>query len=181
MQPAIEGGMEKHLMKSKTLEFLSPRIGRLHHEIQSVGSDALHAFWEQVASQGAPIIEPGPDGFSFVTFLWRDDGSARHVAVIQDWGTDGIREHHMTRLPESDVWYLTRAMRSDTRTTYQLSQSSASDPGASAPYQLDPLNPKTFIAYLSETGNHILFSLLELPDAPALPWRQPDSVAPASI
>jgi enterochelin esterase family protein len=116
-----------------------------------------------------------------VTFLWRDDGSAQNVAVIQDWGTDGIREHHMTRLPESDVGYLTRIMRSDTRTTYQLSPSSSINPNEPAPYQLDPLNSKTFTAYHSETGHDILFSLMELPDAPALPWRQANSVQRGTV
>jgi enterochelin esterase family protein len=168
-------------MKSNTLETLSPRIQRLQHDIQSVGSDALRAFWEEVTKQGAPIIEPGPSGFSFVTFLWRDDGSARQIAVIQDWGADGIREHHMARLPGSDVWYLTRFMRSDTRTTYQLSPSPASDSSERAPYQLDPLNPQTFTAYLSETSNDILFSLLELPESPVLPWRQTEPLAAGSI
>lgn len=168
-------------MKSKAVEILSPRIQRLRHDLQNARSDALSAFWEEVARQGTPMIEPGPDGFSSVTFLWRDDGAARHIAVIQDWGADGIREHPMARLPDSDVWYLTRFMRSDTRTTYQLSPSSAEDPLEIAPYQTDPLNPKTFTAYLSETGNHIMFSLLELPDAPALPWRQIDSVLAGSI
>lgn len=150
----------------------SPRLRLLQSDIQTPGSGALRDFWEEVKQQGTPIIEPGTDEFSLVTFLWRDDGSANNVAVIQDWGADGIREHHMTRLPGSDIWFLTRSMRSDTRTTYQLSPSPSLDPGESAPYQPDPLNPKIFTASLSETGDSILFSLLELPAAPALPWRQ---------
>jgi enterochelin esterase family protein len=72
-------------------------------------------------------------------------------------------------------------MRSDTRTTYQLSPSLSLDPSEPAPYQLDPLNPKTFTAYLSEIGNNILFSLLELPDAPTLPWRLTDSVKAGTV
>jgi enterochelin esterase family protein len=143
----------------------------LHRNIQTKRPTALSEFWAEIEKQGTPIIEPDSDGFSLVTFLWRHDGSARSVAVIQDWGADGIREHHMARLPDSDVWFLTRGIRSDTRTTYQLSPSSSDDPGAPAPYQLDLLNPKTFTAYPSETGYDIRFSLLELPDAPPLPWR----------
>lgn len=158
-------------MTSRMSSIPSPRLQRLQSDIQNLGIDALRIFWEEIKRQGTPIIEPGNEGYSLVTFLWRDDGFARNVAVIQDWGADGIREHHMTRLPNSDVWFLTRAMRSDTRTTYQLSPSSSQDPSEPAPYQLDPLNPKTFAAYLSETGNDILFSLLELPNAPTLPWQ----------
>lgn len=158
-------------MPNTTQDILSPRLLLLQQELQNTGKEALRLFWQEVEEQGTPLIEAGADGTCLVTFLWRDDQSARNIAVIQDWGTDGIREHHMTLLPGSDLWYLTRTMRSDTRTTYQLSPSTSSDPNDAGPYQLDPLNPKTFTAYLSESGDHIFFSLLELPDAPAMPWR----------
>jgi enterochelin esterase family protein len=72
-------------------------------------------------------------------------------------------------------------MRSDTRTTYQLSPSSSSDRSERVPYQTDPLNPKTFTALLSEGGNDILFSLLELPDAPVLSWRQTSATTPGTV
>jgi len=158
-------------MAQKMTGILSPRLQRLCGDLQS-SAGALHDFWGEVERQGSPLIEPGSAGTTLVTFLWRDDGSSANVAVIQDWGADGIREHHMALLPGSDVWYLTRTMRSDTRTTYQLSPSASADPGQPAPYQLDPLNPKTYTAYHSDGGIDILFSSLELPDAPALPWRQ---------
>lgn len=160
---------------------LSPKLQQLNSDLQTVGSSALREFWVEIEQQSAPIIETGTDGYSLVTFLWRGDSSVRNIAVIQDWGADGIREHHMTLLPSSDVWYLTRLMRSDTRTTYQLSPSSSSDPNELAPYQPDSLNPKTFNAYLSENGPGILFSRLELPDAPALPWRQTDSIKAGTV
>lgn len=159
-------------MTNTASEILSPRLRILSSTIEKVGSAALSEFWTQIEKQGTPIIEPDSAGYSLVTFLWRHDGLARNVAVIQDWGCDGIREHHMSRLPRSDVWHLTRRMRSDTRTTYQLSPSLPADPSEPAPYQPDPLNPKTFTAFLSENGGDILFSLLELPDAPPLPWQQ---------
>ena len=111
-------------MISKTPNILSPRLQRLYSDLQNIGSSVLREFWVEIEQQGTPIIEPGTDDYSMVTFLWRDDGSARNVAVIQDWGADGIRERHMTLLSNSDVWYLSRWIRSDTRTTYQLSPSS---------------------------------------------------------
>lgn len=151
---------------------ISPRLQRLSSDLQD-NPAALQSFWEEIQQAGTPIMEPDTAHYSWVTFVWREDSSARNIAVLQDWGADGIREHHMVRLPGSDVWYVTRRMHSDTRTTYQLSPSTSDnrdDPGG---YTLDPLNPKTHIAYLSEERNNILFSLLELPDAPALPWRQP--------
>jgi enterochelin esterase-like enzyme len=168
-------------MTDRPSNLLSPRLQRLYSDMQADGLNALETFWDEIAQQGSPIIEPGENGYSLVTFIWRDEGLAHQVAVIQDWGTDGIREHHMTCLPGSDLWYITRKMRNDTRTTYQLSPSASDDPNKPAPYQLDPLNPKTFTAYLSETGHDILFSLLELPGAPKLPWLHTYSIVAGTI
>ena len=162
-------------------EIQSPRIRILQDTIQDAGNAARAEFWAEMERYGTPIIEPESDGHSLVTFVWQHDGVAKNVAVIQDWGGDGIREHHMSRLPDSDVWYVTRRMRSDTRTTYQLSPSPSTDPSEPAPYQLDPLNSKIFTAYPSETGNDIRFSLLELPDSPALPWRGSKSGNPGTV
>jgi len=129
-------------MTNQSSDLLSPRLQHLHRDIKSDGQRALETFSADIAQHGSPIIEPSTNDYSLVTFLWRDDGVARQIAVIQDWGADGIREHHMTRLPDSDVWYVTRQMRNNTRTTYQLSPSISDDPYQPAPYQLDPLNPK---------------------------------------
>ena len=82
---------------------LSPRIRILHNAIQNDQSAVLPEFWHELEAQGAPIIESSSEDHSLVTFVWRDDGLARHVAVIQDWGADGIRDQQMTRLPGSDV------------------------------------------------------------------------------
>ena len=167
-------------MRNKNNDLLSPRLQHLYHDIQFEGQQALEVFWDEIAQRGSPMIEPSTNGYSLVTFLWRDDGVARQVAVIQDWGADGIREHHMVCLPGTDLWYVTRQMRNDTRTTYQFSPNTSDDPKQPAPYQLDPLNPKTFTAYLSEAGHDILFSFLELPEAPRLAWRQTHSIPTGS-
>ena len=42
--------------------------------------------------RGTPIIEPDKDCYVFITFLWQHDGSARSVAVIQDWGAAQFAE-----------------------------------------------------------------------------------------
>lgn len=147
------------------------RLRMLQAAIETRSPSALADFWAEVEQQGAPLIERAEDNQCCVTFLWRDDGSTRRVDVIQDWGADGIREHHMTRLPETDVWYKTRVMLSDTRTTYQLAPEPL--PAAHAggvPFMPDPLNPNRFLAYADESGFQIWFSLLQLPDAPAQSW-----------
>jgi enterochelin esterase-like enzyme len=152
-------------------ELLSTRLRALQVLIENGNSSALANFWTYVEQQGTPIIEPAEAGYCHVTFLWRDDGTTRSVDVIQDWGADGIREHSMTHLQGTDIWYKTRVMLSDTRTTYQL----APDPlpaahTGSVPLMPDPLNPQRFLVYSDESGFKIWFSLLVLPDAPAQPW-----------
>jgi len=49
------------------------------------------------------------------------------------------------------------------------------------PTNLTRLTLKTFTAYLSETGHDILFSLLELPEAATLPWRQKHSIPAGTV
>lgn len=150
----------------------SPRLHQLQAALNQGKQAALAAFWAEIIAQGAPLIEAGEAGECLVTFLWRDPGNTQSVVVIQDWGADGIYEHFMTRLPGTDLWYKTRIMRSDTRTTYQLAPTPPTDPTNPIPYQLDPLNPNVHVAFLAEDGNHIRFSSLELPDAPAQPWQE---------
>jgi enterochelin esterase-like enzyme len=162
-------------------DLLSPRLGALQQSIEQQDSSALATFWAEIEQHGTPIIEPGETGFCYVTFLWRDAGNRQGVDVIQDWGADGIREHHMEQLVGTDVWFYTRVMKADTRTTYQL----APDPlpeafAGGVPFIPDPLNPKRFSPYFDESGFTIWFSLLELPDAPAQPWKNA-AVAAGSV
>jgi len=56
----------------KTIQ--SPRLQLLERDIHNFGSSALKEFWGEIERRGAPIIEPGADDYSLVTFLWRDDG-----------------------------------------------------------------------------------------------------------
>lgn len=153
-------------------EQISPRLQQLQAAIAQGDAQVLAHFWQELAQRGTPLIEHINGEDCLVTFVWRADERTRNVAVIQDWGTDGIREHHMTLLPRTDIWYKTRRMRTDTRTTYQLSPSSSANPDDPGPYQTDPLNPHTHIVYLAEpgAGSNIVFSLLELTDAPPQPW-----------
>lgn len=155
---------------------MHPRLRQLETELKAGDTGANARFWRAMGQTGAPLIRRTEDGAWTVTFVWRDEGVSdltptRSVAVIQDWGADGIREHFMVRLPGTDVWYLEREVPSGTRTTYQLSPSANPDPQAEAPFMLDPRNPHQSVAYLSDAGNHFVFSTLTLPDAPALDWH----------
>ena len=138
----------------------SLRLQQLQAELHQSNHTALDKFWAEVAASGAPLIEPTDDGDCLITFLWRDGGHTENVVVIQDWGADGIYEHFMTQLLDTDLWFKTRRMRSDTRTTYQLAPTPIADPNNAFPLQLDPLNPHIHTAFLGEGGNNIRFSYL---------------------
>lgn len=156
-------------------ELLSTRLHALQKTVVENRTSALEDFWREIKQHGTPLIEPASSEQYYVTFLWQDDGSTRSVDVIQDWGADGIREHGMTQLPGTDVWYKTRLFPSNTRTTYQL----APDPlppgyGGTVPYIPDPLNPQMFSPYWDENGFKIWFSSLVLPAAASQPWLSDD-------
>lgn len=162
-------------------ELLSTRLRELQALIENGNTSALDTFWTEIEQHGTPMIEPAAEGYCHVTFLWRDDGSTHSVDVIQDWGADGIREHAMTQLQRTDIWYKTRVMPSDTRTTYQLAPDPL--PAANAggvPFMPDPLNPNRFSPYFDESGFKVWFSPLVLPDAPAQPWVNADVPAGTS-
>jgi enterochelin esterase family protein len=145
---------------------MHPRLRQLETELRAGQPGAEQRFWRAVEAGGAPLVRRTDADTCQVTFVWRHDGAARSVAVIQDWGADGLREHFMDRLPGTEVWHLERPYPSDAITSYQFSPSADPDPRAPGPYQRDPLNPQHAIAFLSETGNDFVFSALRLPDAP---------------
>ena len=51
--------------------FKSPKLDGLEKELAAGNTTALTAFWEEIAQQGTPLIEPIPDDdkHSLVTFL----------------------------------------------------------------------------------------------------------------
>jgi enterochelin esterase-like enzyme len=168
-------------MSARKIPISSPRIAALQEALAAGDRAALNAFWQEVATHGAPLVElleDEPD-YRLVTFLWRDPGETENVVVIRGpayWGD--WHSNMLTHLPESDLWYKTYRLRSDTRTGYWLSPNDPliplreiEDMGAhTSRYQLDPLNPRTHTYPKDEeypNDEDFTFSLLELPDAPA--------------
>lgn len=94
------------LMSTKKF-LVSPQIAALQEVLPCGDRTALDAFWQKVASQGAPLVEPLEDepGYRLVTFLWRDPGETQNVVVIQGpafWG-DWYGKT-LAHLPEGDLW-----------------------------------------------------------------------------
>ena len=179
-----------------TQELDSPRLRALQRALAAGNIAALEAFWDEVATQGAPLIEPldGDKRHALVTFLWRATRPVESVAVFPEsslLGTDSA-DHAMDRLGDSDLWYKTATVQRDYRSTYQLAPD---DPLTSrvvgtmeewvartAHWRPDPLNPRTFRVPYDEDyplRPAAVSSVLALPDAPPQPWVAPRDGAPA--
>jgi enterochelin esterase family protein len=128
-----------------------------------------------------PLVEPsGTPGRYRVTFLWRARSADERAVVLINTLTDRDRHagdigaHVMTREPGGDVLRLTYELDGDLRASYQILPC-AEVPGTDRDSWLrvmmtalpDPGNP------LRVPGSHGRnpSSLLELPDAPAQPYR----------
>jgi enterochelin esterase family protein len=139
-------------------------------------------FWAEVASEGAPLIEPVVDGGGdvWVTFVYRATDVIGGVSVFGGPVGWDPPANQMRRLGRTDVWYLTVRVRPDLRCTYRLAIDDVDTPDLdwrerTAEWFADPLNPATFVFPADEaTGSdETVVSLIELPEAPAQPWISP--------
>ncbi len=174
-------------LSSPAEELASPRLGALQKAIDAGESGGLEQFWRKVAEDGTPLVEPieGAKGDVLVTYLWRGGDETKNVLVVispNDFATaEGIAGARLARLPATDLWYLSRRMRSDARFVYSLSVNDSLAPLAQAtPAEeearwnalvADPKNPRSALDPQA--------SLAELPGAPAQPWIVPHPENPA--
>src|SRR6185295_6546911 len=93
-------------------------------------------------------------------FLWRGGDEACGIKQIGPLPFV-IRNKLLTRLENTDVWFMTVRLPSAARFGYAFESSSGRQFG-------DPLNPLT----------RGVDSVAELPDAPSQPWIQPDPNVP---
>jgi enterochelin esterase family protein len=117
------------------------------------------------------------DEYSLVTFLWRGEGISGVSAISL---MTNPTTYPLTRLLETDLWYLSCRVRNDVRATYQflvedLSSSEEDDEPYSrfAKYKPDPLNPLTFDFFTEEEdpmGVKFTRAVLEMPEAAPQPW-----------
>ncbi|GHO47111.1 alpha/beta hydrolase-fold protein [Ktedonospora formicarum] len=162
---------------------ISPRLTSLQQQMLSGNTAALLAFWQEMTRQGAPLIETigGDEKHALVTFLWKANGDTHNVVI---WGgpagLDHPEEHQMTRLLQTDLWYKTYRLQTDLRGVYTFSINDAlagpAQGGFGTRFLPDPLNPKQFVAHRDEEkpdSQEVIFSILELPHAPAQPWIEP--------
>lgn len=151
----------------------SPTLTGLGVALERGDQDGLSAFWTRVERRGTPLVEGGGQaGHSLVTFLHRGGPDVEAVrldsnvnallidGVAPDFGALGAME----RLTDSDVWFLTFRLRNDVRVPYGFEVTRA---GAEPERVLDPLND----AVWEPERSGLAASILELPGAPAQPWR----------
>ena len=74
----------------------SPRIALLQQAIESGNTGALAMFWQEIAKNGAPLIEAieGDGKHHLVTLVWRDKGETKNTEGLDlhaSWLYDGWR------------------------------------------------------------------------------------------
>ncbi|MFC0041680.1 enterochelin esterase domain-containing protein [Actinomadura rayongensis] len=133
----------------------------------------------------SPVLRDLGDGTHLVTFAWR--GAAERVLVLVNTVSEGHRTDLapilMDRVPGTDLWHRTFRCPSDLRATYQFHPCDgpldAADHAVWAAVRRaavpDPLNPHRLPSWIPGA----VTSLLELPDAPPQPWRDPRPGVPA--
>jgi enterochelin esterase-like enzyme len=151
----------------------SPRVVALQQAIEAGDHNALDAFWQEIAAQGAPLVEPiaDDDRHVLVTFLWRAVEPIDNVVVVG--GLAGRGFDLMTQVPRTDLWFRTYRALADTRTIYHLTPNDTLVPYNQDPdfgtrtecWKPDPLNPHTYPYWGAEGA-----SALALPAAPPQPW-----------
>jgi enterochelin esterase family protein len=166
--------------------YTSPAIETLRKQM-AAGQTNTEAFWERVAQSGTPLVEPieGDEKRTRVTFLWRATPQTRNVMVLGSFMTGPPTDYAMTRLDDTDVWYLTVRVPSGSRFAYSLSPN---DPQAFGPpraaqraatVQGDPLNPRRWGCSQPTATRHDCQSMVELPGAPPQPWIVQNHKTPA--
>ena len=160
----------------------SLQLNRLQEELKSGNKESLKLFWKSIKEQGTPLVEEFESDSEerIVTFLWQASGGTKSVALVSQMTKPTT--YPMTRLLDTDLWYITLQLPADLRATYQFlpSDAPASAKGtfdeSCEDFRPDPLNPKVFVYYDDQedpTGIKLARSVLELPDAAPQPWTEP--------
>jgi enterochelin esterase-like enzyme len=142
----------------------SPRLTALWQDLKAGNAAALDSFWREINGK-APLIEPNPEDptKARVTFIVRAGDSV--ASVLLGGGLPTAVDWPLTRLPGTDVWFLTERIPADARFTYDFGLLDVS--GTDYYIREDLLNPLRVGGWGSG---------VELPNAPQGPWikRQPN-------
>ncbi len=165
----------------------SPRIRLLRASLESGKQESVDAFWDEVKTQGTPLIEPlpGDNKNMLVTFLWKGTPYTQNVIVLRIPSAAATPDDYfMNRLGETDVWYASVVVDRKARFDYTLAPNVARFQGIAyridkdmiamiaAAARVDPLNPKRWRVDKEsvDAPEYLGRSIVEMPDAPAQPW-----------
>ena len=161
-------------------------ITTLEKELQAAGSRDTSRFWQTIASTGTPVVEPLADTKESVqvTFLWRGTPNTRNAVVVgSSFLPPAFRDNVMSRLGDTDVWFLTRRFPAGARFAYGFAiNGPLVFEGALFPYQManrqaDPLN-RTRVGCRPDGTQFECLSYAELPGASPQPWIVPSDAIP---
>jgi enterochelin esterase-like enzyme len=138
---------------------------------------------QRARQEGTPLVDrvEGDGRYVLVTFLWRGSAETKNIAVIGTFLKAPIVA--MTRMRDSDVWYLTARVPAGARFTYWLAENApmvSEGPQVDAmlgALQADPLNPRRTCA--ADAPLKGCKSTVELPGASPQPWTVRNASTPA--
>jgi enterochelin esterase-like enzyme len=163
------------------VQFVSPRLAALANELKAGNRTALDVFWQELKDK-APLVEtiPGDEKNLWVSFISRGDKDTWRVELRGGLPSsiEGLKP--LTRLLDTDLWYLTESLPNDSRVSYTFYVNRI-NPSRGAKDMIqktgkakrgDPFNQRTFM------GSNII----ELPAAPPQPWiKQLPDVAQGEV
>src|SRR5262245_53798406 len=162
-------------------QFVSPRLAALANELKAGNRTALDVFWQELKDK-APLVEAiaGDEKNLWVSFIWRGDKDTWRVEMSGGLpsSVDGLKP--LTRLLDTDLWYLTESYPNDSRFSYAFYVNRINPSRAAKDViqdtreasRSDPFNQRTFM------GSNII----ELPAAPPQPWiKQLPDVAQGEV
>lgn len=170
-------------------------INQLKERLANGNPSALEEFWSVVEKQGTPLLEPipGNDFEMLTTFIWRSHQDHKNV-VVASYGIASFDpfKNMMTHIANTDVWYKSWILPRNARTIYCISPDdpliSISDyrldrcsfPSFTETWTNDPLNKQSYFipGCLCAGEKDQLMSLLEMPDAPKMPWLNENAKYP---
>lgn len=192
--PALNLAIESVPLKNASIAAVEPdsmpsvRIREARQALRS--GESVDRIWAELAVKGTPLIEYPSNLLEadiasderLVTFLWR--GAREGVRLF---GGPGHSHDPLYRLADTDIWYRSYTLPSDTRMSYQLAPDVPQIEGSSreqrvailATAQQDPFNPQAW----SPDGLDDVFnirSVLELEHAPSDALAQRDVAFPAA-
>jgi enterochelin esterase-like enzyme len=168
----------------------SPRLEAFRRAAQTDLASATTHLLQDLRQARGPLVEPLGEGQVLVTFVWH--GAAQRVSVrgAQIFPDLMVPSHPLTRLPGTEVWWVSTPARAAVTTVYQylvdeLAPSgppdASGDPAAALRAQLpfmraDPFNPQrlysqaALIAGAYDEPEERWECVLELPGTEPCPW-----------